>query len=205
MKKRLVIMLTCLLILSSVVVAFSVNGEYEGFSIINVIINGERIKSDIPAVLFYGKTMMPVREVSDSINSMVDWNSDTKTVNIIKPEIDMIVAKQIDENQDGSISIANTIRMLEKGKEASFFGLLQLEGLVKGKYTYRIVILDPKGEVFFNNGEDSVVVQEDKGSFIKVLTFKDIIFQEEGTYKLCFQIKQGDSFKTLYQRSIAIY
>ena len=205
MKKPLVIILTCLLILSSAIAVFSNNGEYEGFSIINVIINGKKIKSDIPAVIFYGKTMMPVREVSDTMKSMVEWNSTTKTVSIIKPEIDMIIAKQIDENQDGSVSIVNTIRMLQKGKESTFYSLLQLEGLIKGKYTYRVVILDPKGEVLINNGENSVVVTEEEGSFIKIMPFNNITFDNAGTYQLCFQLKQGDSYKTMYQKSVVVY
>ena len=205
MKKRLLIILTCIFILSTVLITFSNNGEYEGFSIVNVFINNKRVKSDVPAVIFYGKTMMPVREVSEAMRSIVEWNSTTRTVSIIKPEIDMLIAKQIEENTDGSVSIANTIRMLPKGKESTFSSLLQIDGLIKGKYTYRVVILDPKGEVFHNDGEKQVVVTEEEGSFFKIVPHKNLTFEAAGTYQLCFQLKQGDTYKTMYQRNLVIY
>lgn len=205
MKKRLVIILTCLLVLSTAIISFSNNGEYEGFSIVNIIVNNKRVKSDIPAVIFFGKTMMPVREVSESLKTIAEWNSTTKTVNIIKPEIDMIIAKEIQENSDGSVSIANTLRMLQKGNDNSFKGLLQIEGLIKGKYTYRIVILNPSGEIHYNDGENQVVVTEEEGSFIRTVSFNNIAFEAAGTYQLVFQMKQGEAYKTLYQRNLVVY
>ncbi len=205
MKKRLVIILTCLLVLSTAIISFSNNGEYEGFSIVNIIVNNKLVRSDIPSIIFFGKTMMPVREVSESLKTIVEWNSTTRTVSIIKPEVDMVIAKDMQENSDGSISIMSTIRMLQKGQENSFKGLVQIDGLIKGKYTYRIIILTPSGEIHYNDGENQLVVTADEGSFIKIISFDNITFEAAGTYQVALQIKQGETYKTLYQKNLAIY
>jgi hypothetical protein len=43
-------------------------------------INGKRIRIDSPPFISNGRTMVPIRFISESFKSEVDWNPDTKTV-----------------------------------------------------------------------------------------------------------------------------
>jgi hypothetical protein len=47
--------------------------------------NGQNISLDAPAVVIDGRTMVPLRFVSESLGCSVDWNSDTGLINITSP------------------------------------------------------------------------------------------------------------------------
>lgn len=54
------------------------------FANVNVSINGEEIKSDVPATIINGRTLVPVRAISENMGAEVFWDSDTQSIDIIK-------------------------------------------------------------------------------------------------------------------------
>lgn len=48
----------------------------------NAYINGRLVALDVPPMLVYGRTLVPLRFVSESLGCAVDWNEDTQTVTI---------------------------------------------------------------------------------------------------------------------------
>jgi hypothetical protein len=48
----------------------------------NIFINGTAKKIDTPAVITGDRTMVPLRAVSEAFECVVDWNGDTRTVDI---------------------------------------------------------------------------------------------------------------------------
>lgn len=54
---------------------------FEGFQVVRVIFNGQEVVSDVPAVSFYGRTMLPVRKLAELAGLTVDrWDGETNTV-----------------------------------------------------------------------------------------------------------------------------
>jgi hypothetical protein len=49
-----------------------------------VYLNNKEIDLDVPALVQNGRTMVPVRFISESLNAKVDWDADTSTVIITK-------------------------------------------------------------------------------------------------------------------------
>jgi len=50
-------------------------------------VNGNAVQIDQPPVIVNGRTMVPIRFISESLGASVDWNSETKTITItFKPE-----------------------------------------------------------------------------------------------------------------------
>jgi hypothetical protein len=49
--------------------------------------DGAEIESDVPAQIINGRTMVPLRVLSESIGAKVDWDNATKTVTVTTPEI----------------------------------------------------------------------------------------------------------------------
>ena len=45
-------------------------------------VNGENITLDVPADVLNGRTLVPVRAISEAFNCNVDWNGDTRTVSV---------------------------------------------------------------------------------------------------------------------------
>ena len=51
---------------------------------VNATVNGQLFKMDIPPKLINGKTMIPVRFVSEAIGLTVNWNGNSRIINIIE-------------------------------------------------------------------------------------------------------------------------
>ena len=58
------------------------HGAFEGFPIVRVLVNGQEVVSDVPAVNFHGRTMVPVRFVAETLGYSVEWNERTWTATI---------------------------------------------------------------------------------------------------------------------------
>lgn len=52
-----------------------------------VLGEGASVLSDVPAQIINGRTMIPLRIISESIGAKVEWDGDTKTVSVTTPEI----------------------------------------------------------------------------------------------------------------------
>ncbi|MEW9671073.1 copper amine oxidase N-terminal domain-containing protein [Ammoniphilus sp. 3BR4] len=82
MKKRIIgLVLLSSFVLSGTVLAVS-NGMFKGFQIVNVVIGGNQVKGDVPAIVLDGRTMVPLRTVSESLGANVQWDAGSKTVKI---------------------------------------------------------------------------------------------------------------------------
>jgi hypothetical protein len=81
-KKVITVVLISLFLLSGTVFANGINGMFEGYPIINVMVNGEIVEGDTPAINFNGRTMVPVRFVTESMGGTVTWVSSSQTVKV---------------------------------------------------------------------------------------------------------------------------
>lgn len=56
--------------------ATAVAGEemFQGFRVVNVIVNGQPLQSDVPAVNFFGRTVLPLRTVAEAAGMDVQWD-----------------------------------------------------------------------------------------------------------------------------------
>lgn len=51
---------------------------------ITVEVNGKKITSDVPAMVLNDRTVVPVRAISEALNCDIEWDGDTKGVNIYR-------------------------------------------------------------------------------------------------------------------------
>ncbi len=49
-----------------------------------MFVNGEEVTLDVPAKIVNDRTVVPIRAVSEGMNSKVDWDGETKTITITK-------------------------------------------------------------------------------------------------------------------------
>lgn len=73
MKKKLILLLSVLLLMPSIVFAAKD---------IVIEINGEAIKSEQPAIIDNGRTLVPIRFISEALKYEVEWDQDDKEVEI---------------------------------------------------------------------------------------------------------------------------
>ncbi len=61
-------------------------GTYQGFQVIKVIVDGKYVDMpDVPAVLLNGRTVVPLRFVSEALHAQVKWDGNLQTVSITSP------------------------------------------------------------------------------------------------------------------------
>lgn len=58
------------------------NDFFEGFPIVLVKVNDVLMQSDVPAINFHGRTMVPVRFVSEALGATVSWDDATWTASV---------------------------------------------------------------------------------------------------------------------------
>ena len=115
MKKQLKIFAFVLMIgvlFSGAAFAASTNGLFEGFTIINLVVDGEKIENDVPAINLKGRTMVPIRVISEKLGADVKWDEKTSTASIANSSIDNHGEKDIDKLKLYS-RIADHYRKLE--------------------------------------------------------------------------------------------
>lgn len=75
--------LTVLLVLSTVVAA--AEEMYQGFRVVNVVVNGQRVQGAVPAINFHGSTLIPLRAAVEAIGAKVEWDANSFTATITAP------------------------------------------------------------------------------------------------------------------------
>ncbi|AOT68711.1 hypothetical protein [Geosporobacter ferrireducens] len=204
MRKKLVITLIgTLLAFTMVVGAASINGDFKGFPIVKVNVNGVEVASEVPAVNFFGKTVLPVADIAKVFNTVIEWDSTTWTANLVKPQVDMIFADGTETIDDAEV-ITNPFRYMHLGNENIFTTYVDVDKLKPGAYEFRILILAPNGETIGNSGISRYEVPVGDSSFYWVREFEDVPFDEAGNYTFQFQIKYNDTFKTVYEKDMFV-
>lgn len=194
--KRVIMILAAIAILSTgAIFAANVNGNYKGFPIANVNINGVKITSDVPAILFDSRTLLPVRAVTEAMNSVVQWDQRTQTAIIMKPSINMIFIGDLIEEEDGLTikgagSYFNTI-----GKDRWENLYVEIGPMEKRTYEYRIVVYDPASKVVGTSAVESQVI--DQQGLIVYLPVENMTYSLPGNYKFKFQIKYDGKFESV--------
>ncbi len=59
--------------------AAGLHGEYNGFAVVRVEVNGEPVQSPVPGINMNGTTLVPLRVVSEALGARVGWQPETYT------------------------------------------------------------------------------------------------------------------------------
>jgi len=206
-KKKITFFTILMLIVLTVVAgAAGINGDFKGFPIVKVQVNGSSINSEVPAVNFFGKTVLPVRDIAETLGTIVEWNGETWTANLIKPEVHMIFTDNIEENEEGQYIFTNPFTLMSLGENNAFFTFADIAGLKPGKYEFRTVIVNSNNEAIYSTAEDNYeVTTEDSTGFYSFNYYENIPFHQSGEYKFQFQIKHNDTYKTVSEKTLTVY
>lgn len=72
------------------------DGEIEVIPVENIIIEDEDIKFDAPPIKKGGRTLVPVRTISEGLGATVEWVAEDQKVTIIKEDVEIVL--HIDRN-----------------------------------------------------------------------------------------------------------
>lgn len=73
-----------LLLFISVAPAFAnSDATYRGYPAVKVIVNGQEVEGEVPAIIMDGRTLVPLRAISEALGADVQWDASTNTVHIV--------------------------------------------------------------------------------------------------------------------------
>lgn len=72
---------------------------------IKIVVNGKEIKSETPAYIESGRTMVPLRFISEALGEKVEWKADTRTVIIGDDKASLIIDSKEIKSKDKTIQI----------------------------------------------------------------------------------------------------
>jgi len=104
--KRLVWVLILVLCFGGLALAQSEN-MFEGFPTVRVFVDGKEMISDVPAINFYGRAMVPVRFVTEALHYSVDWDDEEKAVLIerMKPADYAAIVREYCDGMDHVVTL----------------------------------------------------------------------------------------------------
>ena len=63
-------------------IQIAVNGSSLGVPKVNVLMDGNALKSEVPSFIMGSRTLVPIRFVAESFGAIVDWENSTRTATI---------------------------------------------------------------------------------------------------------------------------
>jgi len=203
MKKRIVLAILVILMLTSgLVYAASVNGTFSGSPIVNVKINGETLKSDVPGVVLSGRTLLPARAIAESLEAYVKWNQTTMTAEIVKPETYMVIASEVTKDSDGYLIITAPYYIDTIGTEKSAYVAFSIKPFDYGDSEYRLQFFDPDRKLVENDSSSTSFNSKD--GITGFYYYYDESYQKIGIYKIVLQIKINGEFVDIDSTSLIV-
>ncbi|GAA3405985.1 stalk domain-containing protein [Paenibacillus hodogayensis] len=71
-----------LLAVSGVAAAAGTTGEYKGYPVVNVVVNGKEVRGEVPGINMEGNTLIPLKVVSEALGAKVGWDQATATATV---------------------------------------------------------------------------------------------------------------------------
>ncbi|NOU85048.1 hypothetical protein GC102_04530 [Paenibacillus sp. LMG 31460] len=188
-QRILALMLMFFVLSTAAVVASSIWGDFKGNNIARLIVNEETVEfgdSDVPPLIVDGKTVLPLRAVSDALQALVKWDNSNKTAYLYKPNVHMFFTTEV--RKDSAIV---PFGVVEKGKEADFIVFAQVDNLKTSINSVRVSVVSPSGKSVITPVVKSI--SESKESFWLKVPLYGVSFNEAGTYVVKFAMKQDGS------------
>ena len=140
--------------------------------------NNSKIKLDVPARIVRGRTLAPVRFISEGLNASVKWDSSSRTVNIIQRSKDEIQAiKQVEKY----LSILD-IAVSDGVDDEAYDGVLTPEAIDSG-YGYDAKVFRPMRGYTLNKIKDVAIMGCETKSPNEIIVTARFIFYQSGFYK----------------------
>lgn len=180
------LMLVFFVLSTAAVVASSIWGDFKGYNIARLIVNGQTAEfegDDVPPLIVDGKTVLPLRAVSDALQALVKWDNSNKTAYLYKPNVHMFFTTEV--RKDSAIV---PFGVVERGKEADFIVFAQVDNLKTSINSVRVSVESPSGKSVITPVVKSI--SESKESFWLKVPLYGVSFNEAGTYVVKFAMKQ---------------
>lgn len=201
MKKKILIILGIILLFNMVTIyaGTALYGYYLGYDKVKILIDGKEVDTEIPGFIIENTTVLPLRVVAKSLDTIVVWNDELKTANIMKPNVNMqFTANPVFDKDKNTYMIYGPFGKISANKRYhfSFHVYTEVDNLPKEVVNIKVVLKDPDGEVV-EEGNVQTYDATEENSLQYINFFEEIDFTKTGNYSVEFMIK-SESTKDKY-------
>jgi phosphoribosylformylglycinamidine (FGAM) synthase PurS component len=159
---------------------------------IRITVNGNEL--DGGAVQIEGKTYVPIRPLSDTLQALIKFDSNTDSVHIYKPNVHLLLFT-------GDKNAMKPFGNVYQGSY-EFFVFAQVDNLKTKVHSIKTTVVDPNGQTV----ESQVYKLSDdiRDVFWYTTSAIKIDFKHTGQYKVKFSIKQTENndYELLSEKAI---
>lgn len=201
--KKLVVLFTAFTMLfGASVYAESMWGDYNGFSKVKVRVEGNELKTaenDVPAILMNERVLLPTRHLSSELHTLVNWNSATQTLDLYKPNVNMVFAQDISKED---YSIKKPFARVDLGQTVDFMVFTDVDNLNVAVDGFRFTIVAPNGETLANS--NLIPVRNAKETSFWYYWSAKVNFSQKGDYKVKFAFQYKGEYVVVAEKSIGV-
>lgn len=188
--RRIFTLMVAFFVLSTAaVVASSIWGEYKGYNIARLVVNNQTKEfgdSEVPPLIVDGKTVLPLRAMSDALQALLKWDDSSKTAYLFKPNVDMFFTSEV--RKDSSIV---PFSVVARGDNVNFTVFTQVDNLKTSINSVRVSVISPSGSNVISPVEKAI--SDSKESFWLKVPLYGVSFDEAGSYVVKFAMQQSGS------------
>ncbi len=179
------------IIVGAVTVAANDSFEWYKGKSVKVVVNGKELRS--PGLLINGRTMLPLREIADTLQAIVQWNGTTQTVNIHKPNVHISLVQMGRNN-----SFIPFGQVFHRSK-LDFYVFTQVDSLSTKVHSFKITVVDPNQKTIY---EYNKVLNENKENMWIGTDNISVVFEELGRYtvKVFMKVDERDDFSLVSEK-----
>lgn len=201
--KRLLILVIAFVLISAVSVL--ANDTYQSFRGNNVKVYVNDSQLDKPGILvsnhseLRGTTMLPLREISETLQAIVQWNGRTQTVNIYKPNVHISLIEEVEERRR---VVHRIFGQVTHQLNVDFAIFIEIDNITTPVHSVKVEMLNPNGKMVH---EEVVETLLDKREELWVTSrVSDFDFLEVGGYKIkvYMKINADDDYSLVSERML---
>ncbi|KDR95675.1 N-acetylmuramoyl-L-alanine amidase [Peptoclostridium litorale DSM 5388] len=151
---------------------FIIDEKEKRVPIVNVELEGKKVKSDVPPIILNDRTLLPVRAVAESMGCNVRWNPDTYEVTLEKEY--KVIKLKIDS---AKVEVNGEIKTLPDNVPAK---IVTYEDAGRTMVPARFILEELGAQVDWDAGRRTVMLKKPKSYFVKeqeaCVTLEDIIW-----------------------------
>ncbi|WCN38951.1 hypothetical protein [Aneurinibacillus uraniidurans] len=192
MKAKVLILLASLCV-SGVAAAASGESYLGKYPIVDVKWNGAAFGKEghPPVINLEGVTMAPLAELTKKMGAFLSKEEATGTINIVKPNVNMIVAAGIQEEGDKEYTIRSPFMAVTAGSKASFSVFADIDNAPPDSMlVFKIVVRDPSGTEQYVSYPQSYATGRNGTAFLYTHNVKGMDFRQAGDYRVQLIMKR---------------
>ncbi|GIP39742.1 hypothetical protein J31TS4_30220 [Paenibacillus sp. J31TS4] len=200
MKAKRILILACIIFLFGTVTAFadSLWGRYENYNKARVYLNDTELapsSGGVPSFIINGTTVVPLRQLAEELEATVQWNNDTLTAKIYKPNVHMFVSLDVDKDY----SVKRPFGKVNHGETRNFVVSTQVDSLKAKATGFMLTIKAPNGQ----NAVEPLTVPLDgvNDSFWYTWPFQ-VNFSQKGDYTVTFSLLVDGDYTVASRKTI---